>query len=136
MQVKQTTSKAQAMLDWVKAIFLPASSKNIIMATHLEPATPNRPNDLTETTIASRCIMPQKQSDVAKMSLSPTSARWSDLTVVCGSQTFEAHKVIVCSQVGYPPYTNRVHRQVSFSALSPSFPAMPVHRCAKLAEYP
>jgi len=106
--VKETVSTTQAMLAWIKAIFSENSSINIIMATHLEPTspdrstTPNRPNDLTETTIASQCILPQKETDVAKMSLSATSARWSDLTVVCGDQTFEAHKVIVCSQVRHP----------------------------------
>jgi len=97
---------------------------------------PNRPNDLTETTVASQCIMPQKQSDVAKLSLNPTSARWSDLTVVCGTQTFEAHKVIVCSQVRYSPSASHGHRQPSFSTFSPSCPAMSARHSTKLTAYP
>jgi len=46
-----------------------------------------------------QCVTPQQQTNVIKMSLSPKSARWSDLSIICGSQTFEAHKVMICSQV-------------------------------------
>jgi len=74
-----------------------ATSK--ILPIHPRPTTPNRPNDLTETEMLSECVTPQQQTNVIQMSLSPKSARWSDLTIICGSQTFEAHKVMVCSQV-------------------------------------
>jgi len=130
-QVDQIVSNAHPMLVGIQARFLPATStlstasispempKPVIPATHLTLTKPNRPNDLTESAVIGPCIMPQERPDVVTLSLShkPAQARWSDLVVVCGKSTFEAHKVILCSQVRYYPCRIYMHPQPSFPSL-------------------